>query len=515
MQGMLAALDLEAFQRFIEATGADLRHLLPECLLALTACLLLLLDTFFERARSRKLAWLALAGTFGSFALLIARFGEAPVRIFRAIGAPEGAQGMLAVDDFANFFGVVFLAGTAVTIVLAHVSKELKDCPMGEFYSLLLMAVLGMFLTVEATDLLMIFVSIELLSIPSYVLVGWLKKSRASTEAALKYVIYGSVSAAVMLYGFSLFFGMTGSLKLGAIAALAEAPDSNRYAIALAALLSFAGFGYKMASVPMHFWAPDVYEGAPTSITAWLSVTSKAAGVGLFLRFMDALGLGRLMTQFAEGPTDWVTLVAILSSVTMTLGNLAALFQSNAKRLLAYSSIAHVGYILMGVAAFGASYVAGWQAVAFYLVAYLLMNLGAFTCVLLIANQLGTEEIDGYRGLGVRAPVLALGFAIFLISLIGIPPTAGFTGKFQLFLVAIDQGLIWLVVVAAVNTAISVYYYARILKALYLDETISGERVPVSAVGTGLVLFQVAAVLYLGIFFNQLSGLTREIGILR
>lgn len=522
---MLATLTKPEFQQFISQTGVDVGHFWPEITLIITISVLLFADLFVSRKDSWKLAPLAFAGAFVALVLVFQR--DAALRIdqlnlgVRNVDGFHLFSGMLVVDRFATFFDAVFLVGTGVTIVLAAMSRDIEGRPMGEFFAIMLSAVLGMFLMVESVDLLMIFIAIELLSIPSYILVGWIKRSRASSEAALKYVIYGSVSSGVMLYGFSLFFGMTGSMKLGALTRLVQDSAVSPHAIGIAAFLSFAGFGYKMAAVPMQFWAPDVYQGAPTSVTAWLAVTSKAAGIGAFIRFMGALGLGQKMVA----SIDWVALLALLAAVTMTLGNLAALFQTNVKRLLAYSSIAHVGYILMGVAAFGspdAAGYAGWRAVAFYVVAYLLMNLGAFTCVILIANEVGTEEIDGMRALKTRAPLLALGFAIFVISLIGIPPTAGFAGKFQLFVVAVNfqslgadgrlyHPLLWLAVVAAVNTAISAYYYARILKAMYFDEGPETE-LEVPRLGGALVFLEVAAVIYFGVFFQHLLGWTRDLG---
>ncbi len=513
---MLALITEAGFRRFIERTGEDLARFAPELALTAAVCAVILADLFQPRRRSKELAWVALLALVGTLFLTLVRWEVVGLRAERLFG------GMLVVDRFATFFQAIVLIGGAVTVLLAYLSRELEDRPMGEFYAILLAATLGMFLMVEAADYLMIFLSIELLSIPSYVLTGWLKRSRASSEAALKYVIYGSVSSGIMLYGFSLFFGMTGSMKIDALARLVQNDLANPHAVALAAFLAFAGFGYKMAAVPMQFWAPDVYQGAPTAVTAWLSVTSKAAGIGLFIRFMDALGLGKQIRL----DIDWVSLMALLAAVTMTLGNLAALFQNNVKRMLAYSSVAHVGYVLMGVAAFsGAGDLPGWRAVAFYLVAYLLMNLGAFACVVLISNQTRSEEVDSMRGLGVRAPALAISFAIFLVSLIGIPPTAGFAGKFQLFLVAINyqvagadgqlyHPLVWLAVVAAVNTAISAYYYLRIAKAMFLDEAPQGAPLAVPRIGGGLVLAHAAAVIYFGVFFRQLAGWAEGIGTL-
>lgn len=519
---MLALMDTKTFELFIQKTKGELPHFAPELLLIAAVAGLVLAGAFVRRESSKHLAWPALVATLGALWLVVSRYGDPAVVLFTE---------SLRIDRFANFFSVVFLAGTAVTIVLAYLSKDLEDRPMGEFYAIMLSAALGMMLMAEAVDLLMIFVAIELLSVPSYVLTGWLKKSRFSSEAALKYVIYGSVSAGLMLYGFSLFYGMTGTLKLDGIVQLVQStlgPKSslNWTAVAIATFLAFGGFGYKMAAVPMQFWAPDVYQGAPTAVTAWLSVTSKAAGVAVFIRFVDALtGLGQssdplaLPRQLHAGQPDWVSLVALIAAITMTLGNLGALHQTNVKRLLAYSSVAHVGYILMGVAAFGAREGApaggeGWKAVAFYTVAYLLMNLGAFACVILASNQTRSEEVSSFAGLGYRAPRVAFAFAVFLVSLIGIPPTAGFAGKFQLFVVAVNHGLIWLVVVAALNTAVSAYYYVRILKTIYLDDVPEGAtaelRIP--ALGEALVAVHLVAVIYFGIFFEQLVGMTRDIG---
>jgi NADH-quinone oxidoreductase subunit N len=503
---MLAALDPGVWARFVERTKGDLTHFLPELLLIGLVAGLILAQPFVRRSASKELAWPALAGTLAALWLVVARYGDAPVEIFSET---------LRIDRFANFFSITFLIGTAVTIVLAYLSRELEDRPMGEFYAIMLSAVLGMMLMAESIDLLMIFIAVELLSVPSYVLTGWMKRNRFSSEAALKYVIYGSVSAGLMLYGFSLFFGMTGSMKLSGIVQLVHATDVHWHGVALATFLAFAGFGYKMAAVPMQFWAPDVYQGAPTSVTAWLSVTSKAAGVAVFIRFLSSLGLGEgLATSL-----DWVALVALLSAITMTLGNLGALHQTNVKRLLAYSSVAHVGYILMGLAAFSGRTGGGegWKAVAFYIVAYLIMNLGAFACVLLAANQLKTEELHGFRGLGYRAPRLGFALAIFLVSLIGIPPTAGFAGKFQLFVVAVNQGLIWLVIVAAINTAISAYYYVKILKTMYLEEAPEGSagEIAIPAIGEALVVVHLVAVVYFGLFFERITNVARDIGALR
>jgi NADH-quinone oxidoreductase subunit N len=300
---------------------------------------------------------------------------------------------------------------------------------------------------------------------------------------------------------------MTGSL---AISSLAEtgARLATDAGFAIAILLVLAGLAYKMAAVPMHFWVPDVYQGAPTSVTAFLSVSSKAAGFAVFLRFMAALVPGRegLEALFL----DWKSIVAVASALTMTVGNLAALFQTNIKRMLGYSSIAHAGYLLMGVAALDASNYAGFKAVAFYLVVYLFTNLGAFAVVVLVSNHIGTEEIEGYRGLGSRMKLPAFAMAVFFFSLIGMPPTAGFTGKFLLFRAAIDENLYWLAMFGGVNTAVSVYYYFRVLKAMYLDggEVAACPASPLA--GRVLVALLAIPVFYL-FFFGSLASWTQSL----
>jgi NADH-quinone oxidoreductase subunit N len=502
----------QQFAEFAAKTTEQLRHFLPELLLIGVITLLVLAASFMRREQGRHLAWPTLLGTLAAMYLVWERW-----MALQAGGAvPVIFSEMVRIDGFANFFCLIFLAGTAITIPLVYLSRDIADRPLGEFFAILISAVLGAMLMAEAVDLLMIFIAVELLSVPSYVLTGWIKNNKLSSEAALKYVIYGSVAAGLMLYGFSLFYGMTGSLQLGAISKYLAAGAYNPYAVALATFLAFAGFGYKMAAVPMQFWAPDVYQGAPTSVTAWLSVASKAAGIAVFIRFMEAVGIG----IGGATPLDWKWLVALISAITMIIGNLGALHQTNVKRMLAYSSVAHVGYILMGIAAFGITGPdggEGWRAVAFYVVAYLLMNLGAFACVILAANQVGGEDLAHFRGLGYRAPRLGFALVIFLVSLLGLPPTAGFVGKLQLFMVAIRQDLVWLAVVAAINSAISGYYYFKIVRAMYLEDSPEGSltEVRVPALGELIVGAHLAAVIALGLSFDVLTSKVAQIGSLR
>ena len=375
---------------------------------------------------------------------------------------------MIRLDKFAVFFKVLLLLATAATILFSLRSEEIDGKLKGEYYALLLAVTFGMFLMASSTNLLMIFISLETVSLTSYILAGFLTHSPRSSEAAFKYITYGAVASGTMLFGLSLLFGMTGTGDLATISTrLPEVLASgNVTALGLLIAITFilAGIGYKIASVPFHMWSPDVYEGAPIPITAFLSVASKAAGFALFIRFFyTGFGNSEIMQS-----VDWGLLLAIISALTMTVGNFAALPQRNVKRLLAYSSIAHGGYLLMGAVLLTPE---GLSAILFYLIVYFFMNLGAFYVVVLIANEAGSEMIDGYRGLATRAPFVAAAMAIFLFSLTGIFPFAGFFGKWLLFNAVISEGMYWLAIVGLLNSVVSLYYYARIVKAMYLEST--------------------------------------------
>ncbi len=355
---------------------------------------------------------------------------------------------------------------TTATILFSLRSEELDAKLKGEYYALLLAITFGMFLMASSTNLLMIFISLETVSLTSYILAGFLTHSPRSSEAAFKYITYGAVASGTMLFGLSMLFGMAGTGDLtqisSQIAAVLASGGVSSLGVLIAITFVLAGIGYKIASVPFHMWSPDVYEGAPIPITAFLSVASKAAGFALFLRFFHTgFGTPEIMQSI-----DWRLLLAIVSALTMTVGNLAALPQQNVKRLLAYSSIAHGGYLLMGAVLLTPE---GLAAILFYLIVYLFMNLGAFYVVVLIANEAGSEMIDGYRGLATRAPLVAGAMAIFLFSLTGIPPLAGFFGKWVLFYAVIGEGLYWLAFVGLLNSVVSLYYYARIVKAMYFE----------------------------------------------
>jgi NADH-quinone oxidoreductase subunit N len=362
----------------------------------------------------------------------------------------------------------------------------------------------------SAQNLLMIYLALELVSLPSYVLAGFRRSDRQSSEAALKYVIYGGAASGLMLYGFSLLYGLSGTLDLGGVGeffgSINQQAPSMRTATALAALLSLVGFGFKISSVPFHMWCPDVYQGAPTPFVAFLSVGPKAAGFAVLVRFV-AVGFGVSGAALGMDRFPWPICLAVLSVLTMTLGNLVAIVQDNVKRLLAYSSIAQAGYMLMGVAAGTDQAI---RAVMLYLGIYLAMNLGAFLAVMAVRARAGRESITEYRGLGSADPFLAAALAIFLFSLTGLPPLGGFIAKFYLFAAVLRTGqpMFYLVVLAGVlNSAVSLYYYARVVKAMYLEEA-EGEpaRVPRSSPTYRLLLGMLAVpTVLLGIWWAPLS----------
>lgn len=441
----------------------SLLHFTPEILLVVFAAAVIILDLLVKNRESQKVAYLSLVGlgcTLVAILVTNSVFGtNEPTSLF---------LGMIRLDKFAVFFKILLLLATAATILFSLRSEEIDGKLKGEYYALLLAVTFGMFLMASSTNLLMIFISLETVSLTSYILAGFLTHSPRSSEAAFKYITYGAVASGTMLFGLSLLFGMTGTGDLATISIrLPEVLASGEVtALGLLIAITFilAGIGYKIASVPFHMWSPDVYEGAPIPITAFLSVASKAAGFALFIRFFHS---GFNKPEIMQS-VDWGLLLAIISALTMTVGNLAALPQRNVKRLLAYSSIAHGGYLLMGAVLLTPE---GLGAIIFYLIVYFFMNLGAFYVVVLIANEAGSEMIDGYRGLATRAPFVAAAMAIFLFSLTGIFPFAGFFGKWLLFNAVISEGMYWLAIVGLLNSVVSLYYYARIVKAMYLEST--------------------------------------------
>ncbi len=443
----------------------------PELSLATTAVAVILLDLFIQR--KGLLTAVSIAGIAIAAGFTISIWGGSPQVIF---------SNMLAVDNFALFFKLLFLV-IAALVILASVDYVNKFARFhGEYHALVLLATLGMMLMAATIDLISVFIALELTAISFYILVGFLKDKK-STEASLKYVLLGGVASAVLLYGMALTFGFTGKTQLIEIAqAVQGIPPETLLAspgLILGLVLLVAGFGFKIAAVPFQMWVPDVYEGAPTPITLYLSVGSKVAGFAVILRvFFSAFGLPEPLSL------DWGLVFAILSAIGMTLGNIIAIQQSNIKRMLAYSSIAHSGYIMIGLATVGLSPAVdllGQSSILFYVVAFALADLAAFIAVIAISNKLGSDLIKSYAGMGKQAPLLALALTLSLISLIGLPPTAGFIAKFYIFSGAASNGLLWLVIIAVINSVISAYYYLRVVKVMWLSEPTHEGKVPSSA----------------------------------
>jgi len=467
----------------------NLELFIPELSLVAFAIVVILLDLFTQR--KGLLVAVSLVGLVVSAGFTIAMWGGGSQAIF---------NNMLAVDNFALFFKLLFL-GIAALVILASVDYVSKFARFrGEYYALVLLSTLGMMLMAATAELIAIYVALELTSISLYILAGFLKDPK-STEASLKYLLLGAVASAVLLYGMALVFGFTGETHLGEIARTIQAMPPQALlaspALILGIVLLVAGFGFKIAAVPFHMWVPDVYEGAPTPITAYLSVGSKAAGFAIILRvFYSAFGLPEWLSL------DWGLIFAVLSAIGMTLGNVVAISQTNIKRMLGYSSIAQAGYLMVGLATVGLSPAAdilGRSGLLFFLTSYALTNLGAFIAIIAISDKLNSDLIDHYSGMGKRAPLLALALTLCLISLIGLPPAAGFMAKFYIFSGAVHHGLLWLVIIAVINSVISAYYYLRVVKVMWLGQPASAEKVPSSPALRVALSISCLGVLLLGV----------------
>lgn len=462
----------------------DFRLISPEIFLVAWAFVVLFADLFVLRRQERRsaaLAWLSAVGLVTTAVL-----------VFTA-GFGATFDGALQVDPFAFLFQLVCLGTGLLTVVLcSSLSDEIK-AHRGEFYTLILFSITGMMFLVASSELVTFYVSLELVTIPLFVLVAFAKRDRRSIEAGLKYLIIGAFSSALLLFGLALLYGLSGATEFGEIKRQLVITYFKQGqvgpALALALLFVIAGLGFKLAVVPFHAWAPDVYEGAPTPVAAFLSVASKAAGVAAFTRLF--------YRSFSMSAADWLVPVMILAALAMVLGNTVALVQKNIKRLLAYSSIAQVGYILVGFAALSHL---GAASVGMYLLMYLFANMGAFGVAMAVYHKIGSFEIADYKGMSRRNPQLAAILTICLLSLVGIPPLAGFFGKYYLFLAAIEQRLYWLVMVALVTSVVSLYYYAGIIKVMYFDAADSTTPFGIPGVARLALWVTALGVLAMGIY---------------
>ncbi len=460
----------------------DFYYVLPEIVLTFGALVLLLVDLILPK-RDGAIFGVAIATLLATAAAVLS---------FAGVNATASA-GLLAIDGFATFFKLVFILSAVMTVLMSGSYLRVEGVRAGEYCFLILCATLGMMFMASGIDLITLFIGLETMAIAFYILAGFLKPSQRSNEAAVKYFLLGAFSLGLLLYGMSLLYGATGTTSLNGIAA-ALAGGERSLILTLALILIGAGMGFKIAAVPFHMWAPDVYEGAPTPVTAFLSVGSKAASFAMLLRIFF-VGLPFLVS-------DWQTLFWVLAAITMTVGNIAAITQTNTKRMLAYSSIAHAGYVLVGVVA-GTE--RGITATLVYLWVYLFMQLGAFAILSMLRRQdVVGDELKDLSGLYFRKPFAAIAMLIFMLSLGGIPPTAGFMGKVWVFGAAIDQGFIWLAVIGVVNSAISLYYYYRIIVFMWLKEETLGSDIEMSP-GIATVLgIAVVGSIFFGIFPDML-----------
>ncbi len=459
----------------------QLGPILPEIIMTALVCLVILVDLFLSPSRKGFVGFLTLVGLVVTGIFLARMVGQDT----RAFG------GMYRVDDFSTFFKFIFLGVTFLTVLISFRYLKIEEINLGEYYSLLLFSTIGMMVMASGNDLLTIYIGLELLSIPVYILVGFLKRDLASQEGGIKYFLLGIFSSAIVLYGIALIYGYTGTIYLDGIReALLGKPSGSSPLLTLSIILLTAGFAFKVALVPFHMWAPDAYQGAPTPITAFMSVGTKAAAFAALVRvFM--VGLGR-------SQDEWTILLWLLAVVTMTWGNIGALVQSNLKRLLAYSSIAHAGYILIGLVVATST---GIASIMLYMAAYLFTNLGAFALIILLCRpNMRGDNLEDFRGFAREHPWPSLALVIFFLSLTGIPPTGGFVGKFYLFAAAIDAGFVWLAIIGMLNSAISLYYYFRVVMLMYMEEPTGRIQTSNSFPLTVGIAIMVIGVLFIGLY---------------
>jgi NADH-quinone oxidoreductase subunit N len=464
--------------------NAGLVAVLPEILLLILAFAVMGYDLFLPESSKRLLGRVAIVGLVIVLVVTL---------LLPATGAVLG--GMIYVDGWVALFRMIFIAAAILVCFISLDTQSLEQ--NGEYYGLVIFATLGMSLMAAAHDLIMLYIAIETTSITLYLLAGFLRGDKRSAESGLKYFLFGAFTSTIMLYGLSLLFGFTGATGYEAVRAgmVNLSGEPTHWLMLAPLLLVLVGFGFKISAVPFHFWAPDVYEGAPTPITAFISVASKAAGFAVLVRF--------LMVVFPMARGEWVSLLSGLAVVTMTLGNLLAISQKNIKRMLAYSSIAQAGYILIGVVSVTKSDVTpyGPTSVMFYLGVYVLTNIAAFAVVIAVTNALGSEEMAALYGLSRRSLGLALAMLAAMLSLGGVPPLAGFFAKLYVFAAAVGQGLIWLVVIGVLNSSMALYYYLMVVKYIFVDRSEGDEQSMQVAPALNFGLWvAVAGILILGVF---------------
>ncbi len=471
----------------------------PELIVTIITLVAIIYDLFIDKTKSYKVGWILIVG------LLIVSFSiwkqdKIVTTLFTDV---------IVLDPFASFFKQIIIFATILISIVSLYSDELTDYRKGEYFSLLGIITFGLFMMVSAVDLIILYISIEIVSIMSFVLAGYLKKNTFSNEASLKYVLYGALSSGIMLFGLSYVFGLTGSTNYFHIQnAIANFDQSANTALLLSMIMILAGFGYKISAVPFHFWTPDVYQGSPTTITAYLSVAPKAGAFAMMIRFFNQV--------FADGSAfngidslsiaslPWSSIISLLAVLTMTLGNVVALQQNNIKRMLAYSSVAHAGYMLLAMPVMSSE---GVYSIMLYLVMYLFMNLGAFFVIILVKNKTGGETFDDYKGLGWEMPLVGVCMTIFMVSLTGLPPTAGFIGKFYIFASLVKGGndFYWLVFVGGINSVISLYYYLKVVKVMFFEGSKKDVIFQPELMMSFLLLVTAVPTILLGIYWSPLA----------
>jgi len=475
----------------------NLTFFYPEIAVFTTLLFCLILDVILNK-KSVIVSVAAVLGLLISLYFLIIQSGTSE-RFF---------SNLLVVDGVGTFFKYIFIASTIMVIVFFGISKEIQNSVHKNEHIVLMLGLTGgAFLMASAVNLLMMYLSLELASLSSYILAGYSKKDKKSSESSMKYIIYGAASSGIMLFGITLIYGYTGSLDLFKINQFLSQTNANNPVIIISIIMILSGIGYKISSVPFQFWTPDVYEGAPIPVAAFLSVTSSAAGLVMLIRFLiysfvkiDASGVWSVISSIR-----WNEIIIVASIASMLLGNMVALWQTSLKRLLAYSSIAHTGYMLLGLTVLNQM---GLTAILIYVSAYLFMNLGVFYVVLLIANKLKTDDIQQMAGIGFRAPFIGIAMAVFMFSLSGIPSTVGFVGKFYIFSTLIKADMAWLALIAMLNSVISLFFYVKVLKVMYFAKSRkSNSKISYSFTHNFVLAILVIPILFFGLYFVPLLKL--------
>ena len=472
---------------------ASIQYFIPELIIVLSILVTILLDLFNQK----KIMMPFIILSFLFIALSLYNQGYSDTHIF---------SGMLTVDSLSYYYKFLVLFSTFSIIIVSQYSLSLDKEYSAEYNMLLLSVLLGMFLMTSSINLIMIYLAIELVSIPSYILAGISKNDKKSNEASLKYVIFGSFASGLMLYGLSLLYGISGSFDLNTISN-SLTTINNPYLLYTSIILILVGFGYKISMAPMHYWTPDVYEGAPTTVTAFLSVAPKAAGFALLIRVF--IGIFNVEVIHVA---DWPLIIAVLSAATMTIGNVLAIRQDNVKRMLAYSTISHVGFMLM---AFSTVSIEANIAITLYITMYMFMNLSAFYVVIYAENNFNAENIEDWNGLGYKNMVLGVFMVISLVSLAGLPPTSGFFGKVYLFRTLFAESkYYWLAIVGILNSVVALYYYFRIVKSMYFKESDSQKTVKAHPVIYWSVVILSAQNLLFYIYWDKLYNYIKGLFIL-